>query len=152
MKMNIHNTWTTKIRPISDPVRHAQVAALCFRMTPAGREVLLITSRDTGRWIIPKGWPIKGLDGPATALEEAWEEAGVRDADIRRDPIGQYHYDKRLDDGTTTPIDTTVYLAEVTKLEDDFPEVTERTRVWVTPAEAAKRVDEPELKDILRSL
>lgn len=152
MEANTHTIWANKTRPIGEPDRRPQVAALCFRTGSGGREVLLITSRDTERWIIPKGWPIEGLDGPDAALQEAWEEAGVRHANIRRDPIGHYDYDKRMADGSTIPIETTVYLAEVIDVKDDYPEVAERTRVWVPPTEAAKRVDEPELKAILRSL
>lgn len=72
--------------------------------------MLLITSRDTGRWILPKGWPIDGLDGAGAALQEAWEEAGVTKADIRSDPMGIFDYDKGLGEGLTVPVTTQVYL------------------------------------------
>jgi 8-oxo-dGTP pyrophosphatase MutT (NUDIX family) len=129
-----------------------QVAALCYRETPEGKRVLLVTSRDTGRWIVPKGWPIKGKNGPQSALQEAWEEAGVDKADIEEEPIGFYDYDKGLGDGLTKPIEAQVYLTRVRNIADDYPEVAQRERAWYTPAEAAELVDEPDLKAILRAL
>ena len=131
---------------------HQQVAALCYRDTPQGKRVLLITSRDTGRWIVPKGWPIKGLDGPGSALQEAWEEAGVRKADIESDPVGYYEYAKGLGDGVTIPVEAQVYLTKVRDLREDYPEADERTRAWFAPADAANLVDEPDLQAILRAL
>lgn len=132
------------------PVRQ-QVAALCYKNTSAGRRVLLITSRDTGRWIVPKGWPIKGKDGAGSALQEAWEEAGVKKAEIAPEPIGAFAYDKALDDGTSVPVEAQVYPARVTTLKKSYPEVDQRERAWFTPKEASKLVDEPELKAILRA-
>ncbi|GAA3864522.1 NUDIX hydrolase [Celeribacter arenosi] len=127
-----------------------QVAALCYRKGKNGKEILLVTSRDTGRWIIPKGWQIDGLADHESAAQEAWEEAGVRPEKVRGKPVGTYSYDKRHDDGTATPVEATVYPVKVKKLEKDYPEVDERTREWVAPKTAAKRVDEPELKAILK--
>ena len=126
------------------------MAALCFKETPEGRRVLLITSRDTGRWIVPKGWPIKGKDGPGTALQEAWEEAGVSRADIEDEPIGVYEYHKGLSDGDSVPVEATVYKTHVRALKECYPEVDERERAWFPPEEAANLVDEPDLKAILR--
>ena len=90
--------------PMWQRPKRLQVAALCYRETPKGKQVLLITSRDTGRWIVPKGWPVDGLDGAEAALQEAWEEAGVSKADIESAPMGYYDYNKRLDHGLTTPV------------------------------------------------
>ena len=144
--------WLDMILPIwQRPVR-IQVAALCHRATQGGTEVLLITSRDTGRWILPKGWPIDGLDGPGAALQEAWEEAGVTEAQIDAEPLGSYDYDKVLDGGMTTPVHTAVYLTEVKALSDTYPESDLRDRAWFAPAEAAEKVAEPELQAILRAL
>ena len=133
-------------------LREEQVAALCYRQSDRGKPVLLITSRGTGRWIIPKGWPIKGLNGPQSALQEAWEEAGVKTAKIEQKPIGQYEYFKGLESGQQILIETQVYLARVVDLVSDYPEVDERSRKWVSPKAAAKMVDEPELRDILNKL
>ena len=151
MKHLNKDTWSGGVRPLIERERRAQVAALCYRDGPQGKQILLITSRDTGRWIIPKGWPITGLDGPASALQEAWEEAGVRNAEISEAAIGTYPYDKGLKDGETVAVDTAVYAARVTDLARTYPEVDERTRKWVTPDEAAHMVDEPDLKAILRA-
>jgi len=139
-------------RPMLQRPKRVQVAALCYRETPEGKEVLLITSRDTGRWIVPKGWPIDGLDGAGAALQEAWEEAGVKRAQITREPVGMYEYDKGLGEGLSTPVLTSVYAAEVQELRAEYPEADERTRAWYCPQDAAELVDEPELKAILRAI
>lgn len=152
MTHEMHRAELTKLQPTSPSTRRLQVAALCYRDVDAGKEVLLITSRDSGRWIVPKGWPIKGKNGAQSALQEAWEEAGVRKADIAADPIGMYHYDKGLDDGDSIPIATEVYLAHVTTLRDSYPEVDQRERAWFAPDQAANLVDEPQLQAILRTL
>ncbi|MBW4709615.1 NUDIX hydrolase [Roseobacter sp. YSTF-M11] len=136
----------------AEPKRQRQVAAVCYRNTRAGKKVLLVTSRDTGRWIVPKGWPIDGLDDPDAALQEAWEEAGVKSADVQTDPVGHFDYDKRLADGDVTPVQAQVYMAEVEGLADTYPEDHQRDREWFSQEEAAARVDEPELKAILRKL
>lgn len=132
--------------------RQRQVAALCYRETDQGTRVLLITSRDTGRWIVPKGWPIDGLDGPGSALQEAWEEAGVSKADIESDPVGAYDYLKAKNKGPDIPVKAQVYLTRVRNLEDDYPEAHQRKRAWFAPSEAANLVDEPDLKEILAQL
>jgi 8-oxo-dGTP pyrophosphatase MutT (NUDIX family) len=129
-----------------------QVAALCWRKHKGRKEVLLITSRDTGRWVVPKGWPIEGLTDAESALQEAWEEAGVRaDADKARH-IGRFSYEKGMRDGTTLPVKAELYKVRLRddELRDRFPEARERRRLWVTPRRAAKLVDEPGLQDILR--
>ena len=128
-----------------------QVGALCYRKTGrGGKEVLLVTSRNTGRWIIPKGWCMAGKPDHAAAEQEAWEEAGVRTGRIRSRPIGVYDYHKTLEDGETRPCRVSVYPLEVEKTRKDFPEAEERTRRWVSPDRAAKLVQEPKLKRILR--
>lgn len=132
--------------------RRVQVAALCTRQNGSGEDVLLITSRESRRWIIPKGWPINGLDGPETALQEAWEEAGVCKADAEAEPVGQYTYDKVLKDGSAEPVMTSVYRVRVQELSDEYPEADQRERCWVTPEAAAERVNEPELRALLQQM
>tara|TARA_R110000787_G_scaffold66681_5_gene149618 strand:+ start:585 stop:1043 length:459 start_codon:yes stop_codon:yes gene_type:complete len=144
--------WADMFMPILRRPKRVQVAALCYRDTDDGKRVLLITSRDTGRWIVPKGWPIDGLDGPGAALQEAWEEAGVKQADIESDPVGLYEYDKGLGEGMTVPVEARVYLTRVRDLSEVYPEADQRTRAWFTPQDAANLVDEPDLKAILRAL
>lgn len=128
--------------------RALQAAALCYRGSGEDTRILLLTSRGTGRWIIPKGWPMKDRDSAGTARQEAWEEAGV-EGEIAPRPIGSYSYDKILDSGLPLPCQATVYPLRVDVLHDEFPELGQRERVWVTPEEAAARVDEPGLKRIL---
>ncbi|PSL18138.1 NUDIX hydrolase [Shimia abyssi] len=131
-------------------VPRRQVAALCVRNTDLGARILLITSRDTGRWVLPKGWIIKGLDEIGSAQQEAWEEAGVRKAKADRTPVGTYHYDKRLRDGTSVPVQVSVFKMAVKKISDEFPEMKQRNREWFPAKDAARLVDEPELKQLLR--
>jgi 8-oxo-dGTP pyrophosphatase MutT (NUDIX family) len=129
-----------------------QVAALCYRETADGVRVLMVTSRGSGRWILPKGWPIRGKDGSQSAQQEAWEEAGVRQADLESEPLGRYVYTKRLDNGTTAQVETYVYRMEVEDLASDYPECDSRDRRWICPQEAANLVSEPELRELLLSL
>lgn len=141
--------WQDMVLPIFQRPKRLQVAALCYRDTPEGKKVLLITSRDTGRWIMPKGWPIDGLDGAGAALQEAWEEAGVTEADIESEPMGIFEYDKGLGEGLTVPVTTQVYLTRVRELSEDYPEASMRKRAWFAPKEASELVNEPDLKEIL---
>lgn len=152
MKHSLITTWNEMIRPLIWAPRVPQVGTLCVRTQNGKTEVLLITSRDTGRWIIPKGWPMKDRDDADAALQEAWEEAGVKASLADGDPVGKYDYDKRKDDDVFVPVTVSVYRADVETLASDFPEADERTRRWVSPQQAACMVDEPQLKALLRSL
>lgn len=126
-----------------------QYAALCFRQKARqAPEILLITSRDTGRWVTPKGWPMKDKTGAECAAQEAFEEAGV-EGRLFADSIGLFTYDKILDDGTAQPCVVSVYPVAVEKLHAIYPEHGQRRRRWFSPAKAAARVDEPELAAIL---
>ncbi|MEL6960190.1 MAG: NUDIX hydrolase [Pseudomonadota bacterium] len=146
---------STVLRDVVGPMfrrpKGLQVAALCHRPTKTGsKEVLLVTSRGTGRWILPKGWPMRGKSEAEAAVQEAWEEAGVKAANVQEDPIGSYAYDKVLGKGLPVPVETLVYAVEVEDLARDFPEADERTRKWVTPQEAADLVAEPQLSRLLK--
>ncbi|MBL7405872.1 NUDIX domain-containing protein, partial [Escherichia coli] len=73
-----------------------QVGALPFRHGRDGKtKILLVTSRESRRWVIPKGWPMKGRKPFEAAAREAYEEAGLRGA-VGKRPIGLYLYQKRL--------------------------------------------------------
>jgi len=124
-----------------------QIAALCWRKRKGAVEVLLVTSRETRRWVIPKGWPMEGLADFNAARREAFEEAGV-EGRMRREPIGQYFYEKR-GKKETLPVNVTVYALEVVKKLKSWPEAKERERSWFSPHDAMLRVAEPGLKDIL---
>ncbi|OXE36008.1 MAG: DNA mismatch repair protein MutT [Phenylobacterium zucineum] len=124
----------------------SQYAALPWRQTAEGRtEVLLISSRETRRWIIPKGWPMKKLHAADCAAREAFEEAGV-EGDVRRKKVGVFHYDKSLSNGRLQPVRVSVFALQVSRECVDFPEKGQRDRLWTTPFEASVLVDEPELK------
>lgn len=135
----------------AEEARAIQIGALCWRMHWGRVEVLLVTSRDTGRWVIPKGWPMAGLSDAAAATREAWEEAGVR-GEAREEPLGQYSYDKQRKAKGPLPCSVTVYPLRVTGLAEFFPERLERQRRWFTAAKAARKVAEPELRQMLEAI
>ncbi len=126
-----------------------QVGAICT--DPETGQVLLISSRGTGRWIIPKGWPMEGRSLAGAAAREAWEEAGVVGR-IQHSEIGRYQYQKDQDEGFSVPVDVRVFLLPVSKLADKFPERHQRERKWFAPVDASHLVAEPGLAQILRSL
>jgi 8-oxo-dGTP pyrophosphatase MutT (NUDIX family) len=131
----------------------SQYGALCYRrIEDSGElEVLLITTRDTGRWAIPKGRP-KGKKKPHhVARQEAWEEAGVRGR-AQKGPCGFYRYEKTVDQGGLIPCLVQVHLLEVASLDTDFPEVDERKICWFSTVEAAASVREPELGKLFLKL
>ena len=126
-----------------------QYAALAYRIRARQVEILLITSRDTGRWVIPKGWPMKGKRPHVAAAREALEEAGVT-GKIGKRPVGYYRYQKRLKNGAAVNCLVDVYLMQVLRQRKRWPEQRQRTAHWFDPAEAAKVVDEPELAELIR--
>lgn len=139
--------------PLGSPIVDArtQYGALCWRMHRGKVEVLLITSRDTGRWMIPKGWPIAGLAPAETAAREAWEEAGV-EGDIADDGLGVFDYDKTLGPKGSVPCSVEVFGLRVAELKGKFPEHKERRRKWFDFEKAARKVAEPELRALLLAL
>lgn len=130
----------------------SQFGALCWRRSGAKTEVLLVTSRDTGRWVIPKGWPIDGLTPEASAAREAFEEAGVEGV-VSAHCLGLYSYDKVIERGrgpeVSVPCVVAVFPLAVDRLLNRFPEMAQRKRKWFSTDKAARRVAEPELQAIL---
>jgi 8-oxo-dGTP pyrophosphatase MutT (NUDIX family) len=127
-----------------------QAAALPWRRDPEGAvEVLLVTSRETRRWVLPKGWPIKGLRSAKTAEREAFEEAGVKGR-VGRRKVGVFHYDKRLAAGLVQRVQVGVYPLKVEAEHSNWPEMREREKLWTSPAAAADLVQEPDLAELLR--
>lgn len=127
----------------------SQFAALCYRIRQERPEILLITSRGTGRWIMPRGWPMDGKTPAEAAAQEAWEEAGVR-GKVKNLCIGLYAFNKELDSGERMPCIVAVFPLKVKTLADEYPEAGQRRRRWFRPKDAAARVNEPELKQLLR--
>ena len=113
-------------------------------------EVLLVTSRGVGRWVVPKGNRMKGLTPHAAAEQEALEEAGVKGA-ICPTSLGNYRYRKLLKSGASLMVDVDLYPLLVTEELADWLEAGERVRRWFPLAEAADAVDEHELRDLMRS-
>jgi 8-oxo-dGTP pyrophosphatase MutT (NUDIX family) len=126
-----------------------QVAALCWRMGLQGLEVLLITSRNAKRWILPKGWPEPELNAAENAAREAFEEAGVI-GKIAPSPVGRYHYLKERREGAGMPVSVDVFALAVTKQLDDWPEKGQRSMIWVPLDQAAAKVSELGLRAVLK--
>jgi uncharacterized protein Yka (UPF0111/DUF47 family)/8-oxo-dGTP pyrophosphatase MutT (NUDIX family) len=128
-----------------------QVAALPYRIEDDGSaQVMLITSRETRRWVIPKGNPIRGLDPHQSAAREAFEEAGISGIACPA-PIGTYRYDKRRRSGAIREAEVQVFpLAFLTQFAD-WPEMHERETRWFGLSDAASAVDEPELRALIGS-
>ena len=126
-----------------------QFAALCYQVKGDKVRVLLITSRGSKRWIVPKGWPNEGVTPAQSALAEAWEEAGVK-GQAHDICLGLFSYEKELDGDDNLPCVAMVYPVKVKSVSDTFPEAGERRRKWVTRKQAARLVQEPELARILK--
>jgi 8-oxo-dGTP pyrophosphatase MutT (NUDIX family) len=133
------------------PSAHAQVAALPVKMGDDGMaRVLLLTSRESKRWVIPKGWPMKGRKPHEAAAREALEEAGVT-GHAGKKPIGAYTYFKRQE-AHFDVCRVAVYLLRVEKQLRTWREKAQRHGRWFTLNEAADLVQEPGLVALLRNL
>jgi 8-oxo-dGTP pyrophosphatase MutT (NUDIX family) len=136
----------------SVPATRVQYAALPYRKRgKSSTEVLLVTSRDTGRWIIPKGWPLKGKPPHKAAAREAHEEAGVIGT-INRRAIGSFSYEKRLKSGRVIVCEVKVFGLQVKQQEQHWPEKGERKVKWLSRTRAAKTVRDRGLGAIIRAL
>jgi 8-oxo-dGTP pyrophosphatase MutT (NUDIX family) len=124
-----------------------QYAALPFRYRD-GLEILLISSRETRRWVIPKGWPMRGRKPHAAAAREALEEAGVVGR-IGKRSVGTYRYVKMLEDGAPVPCTVEVFPMMVEGQRERWREQGQRTAQWFTAKDAAAAVQEPELKALI---
>lgn len=126
-----------------------QVAALVWRKAGKEPEILLITSRISGHWLLPKGWPVAGKSDAESALQEAFEEAGVWGG-CDHHPVGSYRYQKLLSGGAALHCTVDVFAVEAIGVLAHWPERDQRRREWVTLSEAAARVMEPDLAEFLR--
>ena len=136
------------------PVRRGQgrqFAALPFVERNGETVVMLVTSRETRRWVLPKGWAEKGLTGAELAAKEAFEEAGLMGA-VATKRVGFYSYVKRLPDGEEMNCRVDVFPMHVGELLADWPERGQRERRWFTLAQAAMEVEEGELVTLLLRL
>ena len=135
----------------TSPILH-QAGVIAYRILDGKVRVLLVTSRDTGRWIIPKG-NIKAGEMPCKAAEnEAYEEAGVKGTIISSMPLGMYTYFKKLDSGQARAATVEVYLLRVKDRLRKWPEKNERKLSWVSTKKAVGLVEEPGIVPLLLRL
>ncbi|PTX56947.1 8-oxo-dGTP pyrophosphatase MutT (NUDIX family) [Litoreibacter ponti] len=128
-----------------------QFGALCFRVNEGRTQVLLITSRTSKRWIIPKGWPMARMTPAEAAATEAFEEGGV-EGKTYNICLGLYSYTKLMGAREEDlPCAVSVFPVKVQKVHKDWPEAKERKRRWFTIKKAASLVREPELRKIIKN-
>lgn len=144
----IRSAWAEIISPILKRPPLFQVAALCYRKCETGIEILLVTS-SSGNWILPKGWPIQGLDARDAALQEAWEEAGVKSGKSNRKPFASVNTVKRFNSGTVVPCQLDIYDIAVEKLRDEYPEADQRDRNWVSPQKAVEMLADRAVAEVV---
>ena len=119
-----------------------QFAALPWRISESGtRQVMLLTSRETRRWVIPKGWPMKKRKPAEVASQEAYEEAGLIGRIVGKRPVGSFHYEKRLAKKALL-CQVRVFLFRVERQLDNWPEKSDRETKWFDANEATNLVDE----------
>lgn len=129
-----------------------QIAALPMRWDEKRRlRVLMVTSRGTGRWVMPKGWEMDGKKPWRAAEIEALEEAGAK-GHVGTECLGVYRYPKILDDGRIIPCTVRVYPMIVDTLKRDWKERKQRVRRWFPLKAAARKVDEADLAALLLTL
>jgi 8-oxo-dGTP pyrophosphatase MutT (NUDIX family) len=129
-----------------------QAGAIPYRIVDGKLEVLLVTSRDTGRWVIPKGHLENGMTPQSAACQEAWEEAGVTGEITSKLPLGFVPYMKKLKDGSFCGASIAVFPLLVDKQKNKWQERGERTRTWFAAAQAAELVNEPAMSALILRL
>jgi 8-oxo-dGTP pyrophosphatase MutT (NUDIX family) len=136
----------------SDRSGNTQYGVLPYRIGAAGMvEVMLLTSRGVGRWVIPKGWPMIGRKPRDVALIEARQEAGIRGI-IGRRPIGAYSYTKTMEHDEERLCECVVFLMLVTHEAPTWREQAQRTRLWFPRDKAAALVEEGALSLMIQNL
>jgi len=136
--------------PLSTPALRQQYGALPYRMdAEQGLQVMLITSRTTRRWIIPKGWPIKGMKPSQTAAREAYEEAGI-EGEVSRKAVGVYVYEKHLEmEDRSVPCEMRVFALEFKRQRKNWPEREQRDCRWLSPAQAISLAADEGLREVI---
>lgn len=132
------------------PTALPQIAALPMRRVDGRLEVCLVTTRETGRWTVPKGWPMKGIPDRKAAAVEAEQEAGLVGKAAKK-PLGTFDYWKRRLDRFDL-VRVTLYGLKVRRELATWKEKGERQVRWMSLEDAATVVDEPGLKTILAGL
>ena len=143
-----------RIRADSKRDPRTQFAGLPFRVVKGKKgkrvEVLLVTSRETQRWIIPKGWPMDGMTPAEAAAQEVWEEAGARGRAYDT-CLGLYSYRKWMSEDEALPVIVAVFPVKVRTLEDTYPEAGQRRRKWFSVKKAASKVEERDLRQLIET-
>lgn len=129
-------------------VVEVQYGALPWRLEGGEIQILLITTRTTGRWMAPKGSQMKGREPHEAAALEAFEEAGIR-GQITTTPVGAFHYDKVRKSGAVERLRVDVFALAVAEELDTWPEAHQRERRWFSREEAASAVLEEELAALI---
>jgi 8-oxo-dGTP pyrophosphatase MutT (NUDIX family) len=146
--------WLYTLDVRRDPAtrRPLQVGAVPWcRRAGSKLEVLLITSRRSGKWIVPRGWTSRLRRLPRSAKREALEEAGVRGF-ISREPIGHVDLPKDYRLAGTIQWRLALFSLEVTDVLETWKETGQRQRQWFSPEEAAKLVSPPEVGALILEL
>ena len=126
-----------------------QFAVLPWRINEGGgSQVMLLTTRETRRWTIPKGWPMKGRKLAEVASQEAYEEAGLVGHIVSKRPLGTFHYEKQLTKESRL-CQVRVFSFRVERQLDDWPEKQQRETKWFDVSEAAALVEEDGLHGII---
>ncbi|MGH6876247.1 MAG: NUDIX hydrolase [Rhizomicrobium sp.] len=137
------------MRSVASDIEYLQYAALPWRRAEdAALEILLVTTRHTRRWIVPKGWPIADRSPGECAAHEAFEEAGVVGR-MATAPVGSFQYDKHRKSGETVPCTVHVFPLEVARQRRSWPEKSARQTRWCTIEEALARISEPGLRRLI---
>jgi 8-oxo-dGTP pyrophosphatase MutT (NUDIX family) len=136
-----------KVRRPATEGSKLQFAVLPWRRTDR-LEIMLVSSRETGRWVVPKGWPMKGIKPHKTAAREALEEAGIIGKVAKRS-LGGYSYTKWLENDSVQTCRVQVFALEVEQERNSWLEKHERTRKWFAVADAAEAVEEAELREAI---
>ena len=152
--MSTGSSYLSKLAQAGDMLfgkeQRRQFAAICYRRskTADGYEVLVVTGRNSGRWVLPRGWPMEGKAPHQVAEREAFEEAGIK-GKAGKQPVGHYTYAKQIGDGRVAPCMVEVYAVKVDKIVKRYKEHGQRQRRWASFAEAQNLVEEPELQGLI---
>ncbi len=129
-----------------------QTGALPWRLGGGKRpQVLLVTGRRSGRWMIPKGWPMAGKSLAQAAETEAFEEAGI-EGTIDPEPLGEFRHMKQHLLMGELEVRILVYPLAVERELEEWPEIGERERRWFSLRRAAESVESAELGELILKL
>lgn len=137
--------------PITEGVLR-QAGVIAYRVVEGRVQVLLVTSRETKRWIIPKGNIGAGLTPAEAAKKEAFEEAGVSGEIEGTAPLGTYTYQKLLPCGKERPAAVQVFLLRFVDQAKNWPERRQRQLAWMSTTDAIDIIQEPGVVPLLRSV